>query len=62
MEQVNRTVRSTWQGTGRAIDSDDIRWLAAQLDVEAGDTLLPPWPTAINQEQTGGSGKRTHRS
>jgi hypothetical protein len=41
---VNRSVRSTWQGNGRSVDSDDIRWLAAQLNTEAGDTLLPPWP------------------
>ncbi|WP_327039999.1 hypothetical protein OG400_18835 [Micromonospora ureilytica] len=44
MERVNRSVRSTWQGTGRSVDSDDIRWLAAQLDMEDGNTLLPPWP------------------
>ncbi|MEV7227294.1 hypothetical protein AB0M79_09770 [Polymorphospora sp. NPDC051019] len=44
MERVNGSVRSTWQGTGGTVDSDDIRWLAAQLDMEAGDTLPPPWP------------------
>jgi hypothetical protein len=44
MERVNRSVRSTWQGPGRSVDSDDIRWLAAQLNIEDGDTLLPPWP------------------
>jgi len=44
MERVNQSVRSTWQGTGRSVDSDDIRWLDAQLAMEDGDTLLPPWP------------------
>jgi hypothetical protein len=44
MEGVNRSVRSSWQGTGRSVDSDDIRWLAAQLETVNSDTLLPPWP------------------
>lgn len=44
MEKVNASVRSTWQGTGGPVDSDDIRWLSAQLTLEGGDTLQPPWP------------------
>jgi hypothetical protein len=47
-----RSVRSTWQGTGGAVDSDDVRWLTARLDMEAGDTLLPPWPDG-DQSGTG---------
>ncbi|WP_204000794.1 hypothetical protein [Virgisporangium aurantiacum] len=52
MDRVNRSVRSTWQGTGRSVDSDDIRWLAAQLAMEDGDTLLPIWPEG-DQPETG---------
>lgn len=44
METVNQSVRATWQGTGRSVDSEDIWWLDAQLALEDGDRLLPPWP------------------
>jgi hypothetical protein len=52
MERVNGSVRATWQGAGRSVDSGDIRWLAAQLDLQDGDTLLPPWPVG-DQPETG---------
>lgn len=44
MEQVNRTVRSTWHGGGESIDSDDVRWMHAQLQAVTGDMLTRPWP------------------
>ncbi|WP_328647395.1 hypothetical protein OHS58_05765 [Amycolatopsis sp. NBC_00348] len=52
METVNTSVRATWQGPGGPLDSDDIRWLSAQLTLEDGDTLQPPWP-AGDQPHTG---------
>ncbi|MFI5591164.1 hypothetical protein ACIA5G_39360 [Amycolatopsis sp. NPDC051758] len=52
METVNTSVRATWQGPGGPVDSDDIRWLSAQLTLEDGDTLQPPWPTG-DQPRTG---------
>ena len=45
MEKVNSSVRATWGNTtGSSVDSDDIRWLSAQLATQDGDTLPPPWP------------------
>jgi hypothetical protein len=52
MEEVNASVRATWQGTGRRVDSDDIRWLSAQLTRQHPDELEPPWPTG-DQPHTG---------
>ena len=44
MEKVDRTVHSTWSGGGMRIDSDDIRWIHARLQLEKGDQLTPRWP------------------
>jgi hypothetical protein len=44
MEQVDRSEWSSWQRAGRVIDSDDVRWLSAQLAIEDRDTLQAPWP------------------
>jgi hypothetical protein len=44
MERVNRSVRSTWSGGGERIDSDDVRWMHAQLQAATGDALTRPWP------------------
>jgi hypothetical protein len=45
MEQVSRTVRSTWPKVGGiAVDSDDIRWIAAQLQHETREEICHPWP------------------
>jgi hypothetical protein len=44
MERVNTSQWSTWRSGTGGVDSDDIRWLAAQLALEDGDTLQPPWP------------------
>jgi hypothetical protein len=52
MDKVNASEWSTWQSTGRTVDSNDIRWLSAQLTLEDGDTLQPPWPEG-DQPHTG---------
>jgi hypothetical protein len=44
MEKVNATQWSTWRSGGRIVDSDDLRWLSAQLAMESSDTLQPLWP------------------
>jgi hypothetical protein len=52
MNKVHASERSTWQSTAGTVDSDDIRWLSAQLSMEDGDTLQPPWPEG-DQPHTG---------
>ena len=44
MEQVSQTVRSTWSSGGITVDSDDIRWIAAQLQHETREEISNPWP------------------
>ena len=44
MDRVERSVRATWAGGGMQIDSDDVRWMHAQLQRETSDLLHPPWP------------------
>jgi len=45
MEQVSQTVRSTWPKIGGiTVDSEDIRWIAAQLQHETREEIRPPWP------------------
>jgi hypothetical protein len=44
MERVNRSVRSTWHGGGEPVDSDDVRWMYAQVEEATGDVLTRPWP------------------
>jgi len=46
MVKVENSVESTWQGTGTTINSADVRWLHAQLELETGELLEPPWPAA----------------
>jgi hypothetical protein len=42
--RVNQSVRSTWHGGGELIDSDDVRWMGAQLAQITGESILPPRP------------------
>lgn len=42
--QVESSVNSRWQNAGTMIESADVRWLEAQLDLETGELLEPPWP------------------
>jgi hypothetical protein len=42
VEKANASQWSTW-GSNQ-VDSDDVRWLAAQLALEAEEHLQPPWP------------------
>jgi hypothetical protein len=44
MAQVESSVNSRWQNAGTMIESADVRWLEAQLDLETGELLEPPWP------------------
>ncbi|MEU8001510.1 hypothetical protein AB0B66_10155 [Catellatospora sp. NPDC049111] len=44
MDNVRSSVNSTWQGSGGSVESDDIRWLDAQLEHVTADVLEPPWP------------------
>jgi hypothetical protein len=46
MVKVENSVNSTWQGAGTTIESADVRWLHAQLELETGELLEPPWPAA----------------
>ncbi len=46
MVTVENSVNSTWQGAGTTIESADVRWLHAQLELETGELLEPPWPAA----------------
>ncbi|WP_125592175.1 hypothetical protein [Amycolatopsis balhimycina] len=46
LDRADGSERSTWGLPGHTVDSDDIRWLAAQLEAEEGDVLLPPWSGA----------------
>jgi len=46
MVHVENSVNSTWQGAGTTINSADVRWLHAQLELETGGLLEPPWPAA----------------
>jgi hypothetical protein len=46
MVQVEKSVNATWQGAGTTINSADVRWLHAQLELETGELLEPPWPVA----------------
>lgn len=52
MQTVNTSVRATWRGSGRHVDSDDIRWLSTQLTLQDGEELQPPWPS-VDQPHTG---------
>jgi len=49
MVQVENSVNSTWQNAGTTIESADVRWLRAQLELETGDLLEPPWPAPGRQ-------------
>jgi len=44
MEHVSKTARSTWNVSGMKIDSDDIRWIHAQLQYETREEITAPWP------------------
>jgi hypothetical protein len=44
MERVENSVNSRWQNGATTIDSADVRWLHAQLELETADVLEPPWP------------------
>jgi hypothetical protein len=46
MARVESSVNSTWQNAGTTIESADVRWLHAQLELETDDLLEPPWPAA----------------
>jgi hypothetical protein len=46
MVTVENSVNATWQGAGTTIESADVRWLHDQLELETGELLEPPWPTA----------------
>jgi hypothetical protein len=46
MVKVENSVNSTWQGAGTTLESADVRWLHARLELETGELLEPPWPTA----------------
>ncbi len=46
MVQVENSVNVTWQGAGTIIESADVRWLHAQLELEVAEYLEPPWPAA----------------
>lgn len=44
MTQVEKAVHCRWQDGAKTVESDDIRWLHAQLQSHSGDVLPPPWP------------------
>ncbi|MGH3929124.1 MAG: hypothetical protein ACRDTF_04020 [Pseudonocardiaceae bacterium] len=46
MVKVETSVNSRRQNAGMTIESADIRWLDAQLELEKGALLEPPWPPA----------------
>ena len=46
MVTVENSVNATWQGAGTTINSADVRWLHAQLELETGELLEPPWLAA----------------
>jgi hypothetical protein len=46
MVQVESSVNSRWQNGGTMIESADVRWLEAQLELETGELLEPPWPAS----------------
>ena len=52
MVRVENSVNSTWQGAGTTIDSADVRWLQAQLELETVDLLEPPWPAPDRPHMT----------
>jgi hypothetical protein len=44
MDQVERSVHSTWTGGGEPVDSHDVRWMHGQLQRQTCELLHPPWP------------------
>ena len=43
MTKVEKAVHCRWRDGAKIVESDDIRWLHAQLQLHGGDVLPPPW-------------------